>query len=359
MAAPKYKSPFKRFRVRLNSLVSDYRNGGGKIYEGKSLSLSIESALNENLSPDELNDRRYRKSVIRDIKWCFLIYGTTPHDYFLFDFHRNNKSFRSRNSFVTDSCKDHALIKYDGWSKYLELSNKFAVYKRLSYYFGREVMMLNQQTTFESFCDFAKRVSSLFIKPISSSYGKGAMVYDVDDEEKSLSLYKNLTENANESWIVEERIIQDERMAVWNHSSVNTIRFTSILNNGKYHILTPVLRTGRSGSIVDNGGSGGILSNIDPEKGIIYTDGVDEHGHTYTSHPDSNVVFRGWEIPQWRELITFARDVHCSMSDHKYVGWDFALSNKGWVLIEGNWGQFLNQYVDKVGRKKEFFKYVK
>ena len=29
-----------------------------------------------------------------------------------------------------------------------------------------------------------------------------------------------------------------------------------------------------------------------------------------------------------------------AMSDHIYVGWDFALTDNGWVLIEGNWGQF-------------------
>lgn len=37
-----------------------------------------------------------------------------------------------------------------------------------------------------------------------------------------------------------------------------------------------------------------------------------------------------------------------------FIGFDFALSNKGWCLIEGNWGQMINQYADKQGRKEEF-----
>lgn len=39
---------------------------------------------------------------------------------------------------------------------------------------------------------------------------------------------------------------------------------------------------------------------------------------------------------------------------NKFIGFDFALSNKGWCLIEGNWGQMINQYADKQGRKEEF-----
>jgi hypothetical protein len=42
------------------------------------------------------------------------------------------------------------------------------------------------------------------------------------------------------------------------------------------------------------------------------------------------------------------------MPHHRYIGWDFALTDDGWVLIEGNWGQFLSQYVDKIGLKSKF-----
>ena len=111
--------------------------------------------------------------------------------------------------------------------------------------------------------------------------------------------------------------------------------------------------------IVDNAGSGGIISNVDSNTGLIYTDGFDENGKSYKCHPDSGLNFKGWQIPLWKELIETVKSVHMAMSDHIYVGWDFALTDNGWVLIEGNWGQFLNQYVDKVGRKEEFLKYMK
>lgn len=46
------------------------------------------------------------------------------------------------------------------------------------------------------------------------------------------------------------------------------------------------------------------------------------------------------------------------MPSHPYIGWDMALTEKGWVVIECNWGQFINQYADHIGRKKEFLRYV-
>jgi hypothetical protein len=46
------------------------------------------------------------------------------------------------------------------------------------------------------------------------------------------------------------------------------------------------------------------------------------------------------------------------MLNHVYIGWDFTLTEKGWVLIEGNWGQFVGQYIDKEGIKKQFDNYL-
>ena len=38
----------------------------------------------------------------------------------------------------------------------------------------------------------------------------------------------------------------------------------------------------------------------------------------------------------------------------RYVGFDFALTPDGWVVIEGNWGNFPHQVCVHHGIKKEF-----
>lgn len=154
---------------------------------------------------------------------------------------------------------------------------------------------------------------------------------------------------------MEEVIRQHERLAMWNDSCVNTVRINSFLNNDKFDILCPFIRTGRKGSIVDNGGQGGIFACIDKETGKICTDGMDEKANTYTNHPDSGIKYKRWQIPYWLELVELAEKCHRNMPRHSYISWDFALTDNGWVLIEGNWGEFVCQ---QMTNKRDFQKRV-
>lgn len=330
-----------------------------KIYEGKNFATSINEAFDLFLTDGQKQDKELLQNFKKDIVKCYILYAATPKDYFLFGFNNKNGTNKQRKLFITDTIKDSVLNRVEGWGKYLELSDKYAVYMRLRKYFRRNVMKLDNCTSFDSFEKFIISLGGIFIKPLLGSYGKDAYIFDSKLDSDIKELFEKLTIDKNSSWILEEQIIQSQKMAQWNSSSVNTVRVLSFLNKGKFHVITPFFRTGRKGSIVDNAGSGGIISNVDSNTGLIYTDGFDENGKSYKCHPDSGLNFKGWQIPLWKELIETVKSVHMAMSDHIYVGWDFALTDNGWVLIEGNWGQFLNQYVDKVGRKEEFLKYMK
>ena len=131
------------------------------------------------------------------------------------------------------------------------------------------------------------------------------------------------------------------------------------MNKEGFFVGVPFFRTGRAGSCVDNAGIGGIFANVDATTGILYTDGIDEAGHFYEFHPDSKMKYKGWEIPRWSELLDTVERVHKQcMPHHLYIGWDFALTDTGWVLIEGNWGQFVSQYADHVGFRNRFMRYM-
>lgn len=162
------------------------------------------------------------------------------------------------------------------------------------------------------------------------------------------------------NWVAEELIVQAEDMANWNMSSVNTIRLLSFSTDEGIKFTTSFIRTGRDGAVVDNGGAGGIFAAIDEDSGKIITDGFDEFAHLYVCHPNSNIKYKGWQVPYWEELKETAIAVHSTVfPDMKYIGWDFALTEKGWVLIEGNWGQFLQQAPLGFGLRNVFDNYVK
>ena len=42
------------------------------------------------------------------------------------------------------------------------------------------------------------------------------------------------------------------------------------------------------------------------------------------------------------------------MPNHKYIAYDFAHTDNGWVMLEGNFGQFIGQFATKKGLKSKF-----
>ena len=314
------------------------------VYGGK----SFEIAYNQAFSDMEGGGK--------DAKKCFLKYGFTPLDYKLFGFESTNTSDEQRRSFVADWEKDALLIQKEGWNNYLELSDKYGFYLKLRPFYKREIMLIDANTKSEEFIRFARQMRHLFIKPNSDSYGNGAKVFDYGDDNQAAQFFDGLS---GASWIVEERICQSVDMAKWNESSVNTVRVNTFLNKNGFFVLAPFMRTGRKGSIVDNGGAGGMFALIDEKDGMIITDAHNEKGESFAKHPDSAFPFKGQFIPQWSELLSIAKRAHKAVPHHLYISWDFALTDKGWCVIEGNWGQFIAQQTcAKQGFKKQFFEYM-
>lgn len=334
-----------------------------QIYEGFKFGDTFDSAYDSMVASEKEVVVSTKKRLKADALKCYLRWGFTPRDYFLFGFHNKNTTTALRKTFVSDYYKDYALFSKEGPEKYAELFDKTRFLNRIekSYLGNKGDYLFVDETIPESvFAEFAVRVKDLFIKPNSSSYGNGAMCAMIHNEEEAKELYEKLRGEKTD-WLVERRIVQSGEMGKWNPSSVNTIRINSFLTDRGFYTLAPFIRTGRAGSIVDNGGKGGILALVDEKTGIICTDGRDENGNTYVDHPDSNVPFKGEAVPEWEKLIQISERIHKeSMADHIYISWDFAHTADGWKVIEGNWGQFIaQQSTSKRGFKREFDKYMK
>lgn len=308
----------------------------------------------ENFSEKQLNQIR------KDIRKCYWKYYSTPEEYFLFDF--MNKSHSERKEFLTDRFLWRTL--WTTWGGQFvnnesDLLDKYAFCRRLEPFMHRAFVEVKSKQDYQAFWTLANNVKDVFCKPNFNCMGKGIFAAHIDTEDEAKEHFNMMIETGG-CWIVEQAIKQCHEMLTWNPSSVNTIRYYSFLdNNGNYSVLPHVIRTGRKGSVVDNGGSGGVFAVIDPETGIVYTDGIDETGKYYSEHPDSGVKYKGWQVPRWLELCEAVEKAHKNyLPKHHYVGWDWALTDQGWTLIEANWGQFLLQFVEKVGRKKAFLKNI-
>ncbi len=311
---------------------------------------SVEVAIKRYMPEATDQEREQAKT---DIRHCYLKYKISPTEYFLFDFQKLPPEERA--SYLSDKMIYMTAGKVIDRKLHDEqLENKYNFYQLTQKYFKRKAILIESVNDWSLFKDFSTEFSDFIIKHNTSGCGSGIRVEHVSNESEGKAVF-NRTIHSGNQWIVEELIRQSDDMASWNPSSVNTVRISSFLNRKGFFILCPFIRTGRKGSVVDNGGKGGLYAAIDEKTGRIITDGKDEMCVVYSEHPDSHVVYKGWQIPEWDELLKLAEEIHQLFPKHKYIAWDFAHTDNGWVLVEGNWGEFIaQQSTMKRGYKKEF-----
>ena len=312
--------------------------------------------LNRYVPEWKEKDPKYLKKLEKDMVRAHICNRMDAEEYFLYDFEHQN--YWQRMEWLSDQERFNLLLRHYGENVFAELRDKSFFYNLAKNYFHRDVCFVGKEKPFELFLQFTKKHPHFIVKPLEGSLGANTFITEVDSEENVHILHQKLIEKGE--WIAEELIKQHQITEAWNPSSVNTFRVPSFRTKDGVNILQPFFRTGRNGSVVDNAGHGGIFAVFDPETGIITTDGVDEYGGRFECHPDSGLKFKGWEIPYWDELKTLVAKVHHSLPEHhRYVGFDFALTNEGkWVLVEGNWGQMVGQMAELKGIRKKFVKYI-
>lgn len=293
------------------------------------------------LTKGQLGNKRYMDRIIIDIVKSYYLYGTNANEYFCYNFPL--KSSYERSTYLPRRKKDLLLIEQmHGRFQYFfcQIKDKNVFYEMAKPFFGRDACKIESLEDLKPFISFAAKHSRFIAKPTRGGCGKGIEILDIRQfAGKAEDVFDYLIKD-NETYIVEELVEQDSRVAEWNSSSLNTIRVPSMRTKNGIVVFYPSIRIGRAGSIVDNAGAGGTFAAIDPKTGLIITDGFDKRGHSYKEHPDSHKTFKGSKIPEWEALLSFSRRLHESMPiQHKYLAFDLALSTKGWVVVEANWGE--------------------
>ena len=234
------------------------------------------------------------------------------------------------------------------------LNDKYKSYEILKKFYKRELIKIGEND-YTEFQKFIKKYPVFVKKPIDSSFGKGIELIDSNDYKNPKTLFSYLLEDKDV--ILEERIIQHEKMASLHPESLNTLRIVTYRDeNDQVFIHLPFIKIGRGSSFVDNGGAGGMLARINPETGELITDGKDENNTVYEYHPDTNVRLKGFKIPSWEKAVSLAKDAALAFDKTRYIGWDVAIDKDGNPLIvEGNGKtQFLGQQItDEVGKRKD------
>ena len=59
-------------------------------------------------------------------------------------------------------------------------------------------------------------------------------------------------------------------------------------------------------------------------------------GGNYISHPASGTVFKGYVLPDWNQLKELIFTAAAKVPQLRFIGWDLAHTQDGWVIVEGN-----------------------
>lgn len=146
----------------------------------------IDNAIDNLGSKSKLS----RKELKSDIKRSYYKYLTNPEEYFLFGFEGKDHTYRS--SFLCDNFRIRTLVSVTGEKKFVEeLTDKYNFYRLTKKYFGREAFVIGKDegSDLQKFVEFTNTHKTLFVKPLSASYGLGAHKLDIKADTDVNSLY--------------------------------------------------------------------------------------------------------------------------------------------------------------------------
>ena len=281
--------------------------------------------------PKKLSYMAYKNKFRKLIVFRY-IYYLRSSEYYLYNFEK--ASVNEREEFMTRQLTNryYSVINKMSYRKVLDKKNfSYQVFKD---YYKRDLVCIKDNNDYEEFKKFIKNKKNFILKPFAGHSGDGIEIIEVSKFKSDNALFEYSLEKA--PFVAEELIEQDDGLGCFHKESVNTVRVVTFYYKNEVSVLWAFMRTGQGDSKVDNMGSAGYGALIDIKTGKIISDGIDWKGDKEKCHPDSKIEFKGYQIPKWDELLEVVKNLSSEISAMHCVGWDLALTKKGWVLVEGN-----------------------
>ena len=300
---------------------------------------------------EKQGDHNYIKRLTLDLIFCTIYHRIAMQEYFLYHF--ESKTEPERHAYIGNMERLELCDQIGNDETRDILNDKYKCYRSFQEFYGRDVIKLSGPKDKAVFDEFISKHKEFIVKPLDS--GLGREVCRINCEKTNIDNWFQKKVAAGKTVVVEQCVEQAPELARFHPRSVNTIRVATFTNGSDTKILFTFFRTGRGTSVVDNGGAGGLLMSVDPISGKIQSDGYSESGEVYQQHPDTGVVFKGYQIPRWQELIKIASMAAQKFPQHNYISWDLALTNSGWIMIEANYkGEFIGPQITNGGIRKVF-----
>lgn len=289
----------------------------------------IAKYLGDNVSKERKNQiKRNMFEAMTKYRWDF-------DEYFIF--HYEDYDDAKRRSFVPEFDKNVFADMVNDKLQADVFLDKWTTYEYFKDFFGRDVYNIRSLADIESptLTSFVNKHSSFIMKPVFGTRGAGIEVLHTSSIEEAKMILSDLYNSGVSAMILEELIVQEDRLAALHKESANTLRVATIRFDDRVDVIFSYLRMGKGSSVIDNASAGGVFGVVDVNTGKIYA-ACDRFGSTFERHPDSGVNLIGFEIPRWNEVKELVKKTAQVLPKVRYVGWDVAVTKTGCVMIEGN-----------------------
>ena len=294
-------------------------------------------------------------------------YGFNISDYFLYQLYNHTKD--TPLEYVSTSEVERLPRLLNDYTKRNFYFDKVRAYGYYGKYYKRDFLFVTTENK-DEFLELANKHKELIIKPTGSYGGNGVIRVKTDNPSE---LYDSLINEYERKFVAEEPIKQAQSISKLHPSSINTLRVPTIRFDDEVVPHHVVLRCGSGGSVIDGMHGGGILGYVDMKTGEILS-ACDSNGVPLTKHPTTNEDFVGFKIPRIDEALELSKELAEVLPEYRWVGWDLALTEDGWIMVEGNsapqvelyerasrTGMYsdIRSYYEQLGKLDEFNKIVK
>lgn len=218
----------------------------------------------------------------------------------------------------------------------------------------------------DGLCRLLKEKKKLAMKASAGTHGDGFYCLAYEDGQMTANGQvvdrdglEELINGLRSYYVVTEYIQMHDDMKKIYARSVNSIR-VMVINADGYNpeIMQTYMRIGSSKTgYTDNVGYGGICAMVDRESGELYRpETITNHVfNPCPTHPDTGTPIAG-KIPNWELICTKIKEICRYMAELEYLGFDIAVTNDGFRVIEINIHQDLHKVATFSDEIKAFFK---
>lgn len=138
--------------------------------------------------------------------------------------------------------------------------------------------------------------------------------------------------------MIEPRLRPHPILAAVMPNVLHTVRVVTHLRPEPV-VVSAALRVGYGRGPADNLAQGGIVVPVDVEsgrcgRGTMVVNGLPQY---VDDHPVSGTRMTGMVLPEWDGVIAVAKAAAQAFDVQKSIGWDVGLTDRGPLLLEGNW----------------------